>query len=144
MTSEPPEWASGLGLQRHPEGGWFVETWRSEVLFDPPGYDGPPSAATAILFLLMPGEESAWHRVRSAELWFHHRGPPLELQLGGTGSAPADLAIHTLGADLLAGHHPQVLVPAGHWQAARPLGGEATLVSCVVAPGFDFEDFELL
>ncbi len=106
MTSEPPEWASGLGLQRHPEGGWFVETWRSEVLFDPPGYDGPPSAATAILFLLMPGEESAWHRVRSAELWFHHRGPPLELRLGGAGPAPADVVSHTLGIDLLAGQHP--------------------------------------
>lgn len=144
MTSELPDWARDLGLQPHPEGGWFVETWRSEMAFDPPGYPGPRSAATAILFLLLPGEESAWHRVRPAELWFHHRGSPLELRLGGAGDTPEDTETHTLGADVVAGQHPQVTVPAGHWQAARPVGDEAALVSCVVAPGFDFADFELL
>lgn len=142
--TELPDWARGLGLQRHPEGGWFVETWRNEMSIDPPGYTGPRSVATAILFLLLPGEESAWHRVRSAELWFHHRGSPLELRLGGSGDGPQDVRTYTLGPDVVNGQQPQVIVPAGHWQAARPVGDEATLVSCVVAPGFDFADFELL
>ncbi|MEO7061425.1 MAG: cupin domain-containing protein [Lapillicoccus sp.] len=151
MTSDPttvvPAWASGLGLQPHPEGGWYAETWRSPVEVDPvalPAYPGPRSLATAIYFLLLPGEESAWHRVRSAELWFLHRGA-LELRLGGEAEdGPDEVERLVLGTDIRAGARPQLLVPAGHWQSARPLGNEAALVSCVVCPGFDFEDFTLL
>ncbi|GAA1897415.1 cupin domain-containing protein [Lapillicoccus jejuensis] len=139
-----PPWAAPLGLRRHPEGGWYAETWRSEV--EVPGgvtgLPGPRAAATAIHFLLLPGEESAWHRVRSAELWLLHRGA-LELSLGGVGARPAPERTDVLGPDLAAGQRLQLLVPAGHWQAARPLHGEPCLVSCVVAPGFDFADFEL-
>ena len=94
MTQELPDWARPLGFQRHPEGGWFAETWRSptqvpaDLLPDPVlgGYPGPRSLATAIYFLLLPGEESAWHRVRSAGSLLH-RGA-LELALGGTGDSP--------------------------------------------------------
>jgi predicted cupin superfamily sugar epimerase len=144
VTGVLPEWAIGLGLQHHPEGGWFAETWRSETSVDLPGYAGGRALGTAILFLLLPDEESAWHRVRSAELWFHHRGPALELTLGGDGERPADARSHRLGPDLANGETPQLLVPPGHWQAARPLGDEPVLVSCVVVPGFDFTDFTLL
>ena len=142
--TELPEWAESLGLQPHPEGGWFRETWRSELTFDPAvlpaGYTGSRSAGTAIVFLLMPGQQSAWHTVRGAELWFHHRGSPLILEIGPDQDAPTT---HLLGPDIGAGQNPQVLVPPGYWQRARPQGAEPVLVSCVVVPGFDFADFTL-
>src|ERR1039457_3515069 len=78
MTPRPPL-AEQLDLLPHPEGGWFRETWRSPVSFSPEGYRGPRSAATAIYFLLHPGEQSRWHVVRSDELWFWHSGGPLDL-----------------------------------------------------------------
>jgi predicted cupin superfamily sugar epimerase len=89
-------------------------------------------------------ERSAWHRVRSAELWLWHRGGALTLRLGGDGDAPADATELRLGPDVAAGEHPQLLVPAGVWQSAWPADAEEVLVSCVVVPGFDFADFTLL
>ena len=143
QPAEPPL-ARRLGLRPHPEGGWYRETWRSPVTFTPAGYPGPRAAATAILFLLCPGEMSRWHAVRSDELWLWHRGGPLALQLGGRGERPGEPTTVTLGADVAAGQTPQALVPGGTWQAAWPAGDEEVLVSCVVAPGFDFADFRLL
>jgi uncharacterized protein len=142
VTPRPPL-AERLDLAPHPEGGWFRETWRSPVTFHPDGYDGPRSAATAIYFLLHPGERSRWHVVRSDELWFWHAGGPLELRLGGAGPEPADGDAILLGAEVAAGQQPQARVPGGVWQAAAPAGAEPVLVSCVVAPGFDFADFRL-
>jgi predicted cupin superfamily sugar epimerase len=144
MPSERPQWAEELGLVPHPEGGWFAETFRSAVAFKPDGYDAERAAATAIYFLLMPGEESRWHVVRSDELWFWHRGGPLTLSLGGSAETPGTVTDLLLGPDLATGARPQLLVPAGVWQAARPASDEPVLVSCVVAPGFDFADFRLL
>jgi predicted cupin superfamily sugar epimerase len=139
-----PEWVRQLELAPHPEGGWFRETWRSNLTLDeatlPPDYDGPRSAGTAILFALMPGQQSAWHTVRSAELWLYHRGSPVTLEFGADRDTAGTLL---LGADFQAGQHPQVIVPAGHWQRARTNGSEPSLVSCVVVPGFDFADFRL-
>ena len=143
MTSRPPL-AEQLDLAPHPEGGWFRQTWRAPVTFEPTGYDGLRHAATAIYFLLHPGEESRWHVVRSDELWLWHRGGPLDLRLGGAGSEPDKESPVLLGADLDAGQRPQALVPGGVWQRAAPAGDEPVLVSCVVAPGFDFADFRLL
>jgi predicted cupin superfamily sugar epimerase len=98
-----------------------------------------------IYFLLLPGEESRWHRVRSDEAWLWHSGGPLTLLDGGGGDLPAAAADPvTLGPDLAAGQVPQHVIPGGHWQAAKPAGPEQVLVSCVVAPGFDFADFTLL
>ncbi|MFC9691974.1 cupin domain-containing protein [Kribbella sp. NPDC056951] len=136
-----PDLAEQLGLEAHPEGGWYRETWRSEVSFEPEGYDGKRASATAIYFLLGPGEESQWHRVRSAEIWLWHSGGPLTLQYG---DSPEQAESFTLGPDVAAGEQPQVVIPAGAWQAARPAGDQAVLVSCVVSPGFDFTDFEML
>jgi uncharacterized protein len=138
---DKPELAELLGLEAHPEGGWYRETWRSEVGFEPEGYDGERASATAIYFLLGPGEESRWHRVRSAELWLWHSGAPLILEYGEERGAAV---VSTLGPDVGAGQRPQIVVPAGAWQAARPAGDEAVLVSCIVSPGFDFADFTLL
>jgi predicted cupin superfamily sugar epimerase len=144
MDLEHPDWLRRLDLSPHPEGGWFRETWRSDLTVErsalPAQYDGPRSAGTAILFALLPGERSALHRVGSAELWFFHRGSPLALEVGADRS---DLQQWVLGADLTNGEMPQFLVPAGYWQAAHPLRQDASLVSCVVVPGFDFADFEL-
>lgn len=139
-----PETAAALALRPHPEGGWFRETWRSAHTLTPAGYPGERAAATGILFLLPPHEHSIWHAVRSDELWLWHRGGPLELTLGGTGDTPGTPSTVLLGPDLDHGHHVQHLVPAGCWQSARPHTGTEVLVSCVVAPGFDFADFRAL
>jgi predicted cupin superfamily sugar epimerase len=146
--AELPGWAQRLDLSPHPEGGWFRETWRSDLTVGqsalPQDYNGPRSAGTAILFLLMPGQQSAWHTVRSAELWLYHRGSPLLLEVG-RGIVPEQDGATTLllGGDIDAGEQPQLLVPPGHWQRARPRDDEPTLVSCIVVPGFDFADFAL-
>lgn len=143
MTSRPPL-AEQLDLAPHPEGGWFRETWRAPVSFHPDGgYDGPRPAATAIYFLLQPGESSRWHLVRSDELWLWHHGGPLELRLGGDGAQPEPDDAVILGDDLGCGHRPQVRVPGGTWQSAVPADAAPVLVTCVVAPGFHFDDFSL-
>lgn len=132
---DKPELADLLDLEPHPEGGWYRETWRSDVEITPEGYGGTRASATAIYFLLAPGEESRLHRVRSAEIWLWHSGGPLTLEYG-------DESV-TLGPDVGAGEQPQVVVPAGAWQAARPAGDQPVLVSCIVSPGFDFADFTM-
>jgi len=142
--TERPDWVTALDLQPHPEGGWFRETWRSELTTPasalPADYAGPRNAGTAILFVLMPGQQSAWHTVRSAELWLFHRGGPLIVEMGPERDTATS---HLLGSDILAGEQPQLVVPPGHWQRARPQGAEPCLVSCVVVPGFDFADFTM-
>lgn len=123
-----------LGLQPHPEGGHYAETWRG-----PAGPDGR-SVGTAIHFLLRAGERSHWHRVDATEVWLFHTGAPLRLSIAeADGDEPT---VHVLGADLAAGERPQVVVPAGAWQAAASTGAH-TLVSCTVSPGFEFAGFEL-
>jgi predicted cupin superfamily sugar epimerase len=142
---EPPPLAVTLGLDPHPEGGWYRQTWRSAVLVQPAGYPSPRAAATAIEYLLVDGETSRWHRVRSDELWLWQGLGPLRLRFGGSGVGPDDEATEhvVVGPDPAAGHTLQALVPAGTWQAAEPLTAAGTLVGCVVAPGFEFADFQL-
>lgn len=147
-ASRLPDWADSLDLRPHPEGGWYRETWRSDVEIPaaalPATYGDGRAAATAIYFLLLPGEQSAWHTVRGCEIWLFHRGAPLELDLGGCADEPLDVDTVLVGPDVESGHRPQALVPSGCWQRARAVGDDASLVSCVVAPGFDFADFALL
>jgi predicted cupin superfamily sugar epimerase len=135
-----PPVALRLGLEPHPEGGWFRQTWRAPTEVTLP--DGRTRAtATLIWFLLPAGESSAWHRVASDEVWLAHDGE-VALQLGGSGDEPEDGVVRVVGADVESGQEPEVLVPAGHWQ--RTLPGEAeALVRCLVSPGFEFEDFAL-
>ncbi|GHG73903.1 cupin domain-containing protein [Streptomyces griseocarneus] len=134
-----------LGLEPHVEGGWFRETWRTPAEAVPEGYAGPRPFATGILFLLHPGERSRWHRVRSDEMWLWHRGGPLRLRFGGDGETPdeAGATEAVLGPGVEHGERPQLLVPGGVWQSAEPAGAEPTLVTCVVAPGFHYDDFTL-
>jgi hypothetical protein len=135
-----PRLAAELDLQPHPEGGWYRRTWASDVEVTLPDGRVRPTA-TAILFLLPAGESSAWHRVASDELWIAQRGS-VRLELGGTGGHPEATEAVVIGLDLAAGDAPQALVRAGVWQRTVPSSAEA-LVSCVVSPGFDFDDFEL-
>jgi uncharacterized protein len=146
MDQRPrPRTADLLDLMPHPEGGWYRETWRAAPESVPDGYLGPRAAATGIYFLLTPGEESAWHRVRSDEVWLWHRGGPLTMLDGGDGEVPSDTPVTVVvGPDLAAGQVPQHVIAGRHWQCARPSAATETLVSCVVAPGFDFADFTLL
>lgn len=141
-VQERPATAEALDLLPHPEGGWYRQTWRSRVEVRPEGYPGPRPSATGIHFLLCPGEESRWHRVRSDEVWVFQRGGPLRLEFGGTGPAPVPEGGETLGSGLETGESLQVLVPAGTWQSAHPATAEEVLVGCFVSPGFDFADFE--
>ncbi|XBQ14856.1 MAG: cupin domain-containing protein [Oceanicaulis sp.] len=122
-----------LSMSPHPEGGWFVETFR-----DGPGPDGR-ARFTAIYFLLAADQVSAWHKVDAAEIWLWQAGAPLALTISEDG---VNAASTRLGPDLRAGERPQAIVPANAWQAAESLGAW-TLVSCVVAPGFEFSGFQL-
>lgn len=143
-TIERPITAELLALERHPEGGWFRQTWKSEITLLPKGYPGRRSTCTAIYFLLTSDDESEWHTVRSPEVWLWHRGGPLRLTLGGTGDVPEDeTKTVILGPDIECGQQPHCVIPAGTWQRAEPINGEV-LVSCVVSPGFEYDDFRLL
>jgi len=128
-----------LQLIPHPEGGHFRETYRASALVDTPR--GLRSASTAILFLLDGGERSHWHRIESDEAWHFHSGGGLLIhQLSPNGQAQTT----RLGLAFAMGEQPQHVVPAGWWFAAEPAPGSPwCLVSCTVAPGFDFADFEL-
>lgn len=126
--------AAALGMRRHPEGGWYAETFRD------PAPPGGRAHSTAIYFLLEAGDVSAWHRVRdAAEAWHFYAGAPLEL---GIAEADGTVRVHRLGPDIAKGERPQAVVPADRWQAARSTGAW-TLVGCTVAPGFLFASFEL-
>jgi len=123
---------TALNMQPHPEGGHYVETYRADAA------PGARADVTAIYFLLQAGERSHWHRVDAAEIWLWHSGAPLALSVVA-GDAHS---LHTLGPDLTHGQKPQAIVPPQAWQAAESQG-DWTLVSCVVAPGFEFSGFEL-
>jgi uncharacterized protein len=138
MTSKADAIISGYGLAPHPEGGWYREYHRSRAVFDGlPGYLAPRTAVTAIYFCLKAHEFSAFHRLRSDEVWIHLAGGPLELVLLGE-SRDRRMRI----ASVEEGGPPAAVVPSGTLQAARPLA-DFSFVTCLVAPGFDFSDFEL-
>ncbi|CQR57894.1 cupin domain-containing protein [Paenibacillus riograndensis] len=137
-----------LGLQPHVEGGWYKRLWNApfEIPQETLGesYSGPRASASSIYFLLHADEASEWHTVLSSEIWLWHSGSPIVLSLGGTGDKPENVTEVILGLDVAAGQQPQVVIPPGVWQAARPLGEEPVLVSCIVSPEFHFDDFKLI
>lgn len=120
-----------LNLQKHPEGGWYRETWRAQ--------NEGRATGTCIYFLLEAEAPSHWHRVDATEIWLYHAGAPLILSISETDQGPATDQL--LSPDLSKGA-PQLIVPENHWQAARTTG-DYTLVSCTVSPGFEFESFDL-
>jgi predicted cupin superfamily sugar epimerase len=120
-----------LGLEPHPEGGFYRQTWQAE--------NEGRAVGTCIYFLLKDGGHSHWHKVDATEIWLFHAGAPLVLSLSATDEGPA--TDHLMSPDLSIGE-PQLIVPTGHWQAARTTG-DYTLVSCTVSPGFEFSGFTL-
>jgi len=130
---DPESLIRELRMTPHPEGGHYVETFRDR----PTG--GGRGALTCIHFLLQAGEVSAWHRVDASEVWHFAAGAPLVLNLSPDGH---EARAHHLGPDILSGQEAHVVVPPGCWQSAASLGAW-TLVSCIVAPAFRFEGFEL-
>jgi uncharacterized protein len=135
-----------LDLRPHPEGGWFRETYRSPLRLPahalPKTYGGERAAMTAIHFLLESGQISALHRLRSDEMWFFHEGAPLRISIIRPSGSREDIL---LGANVAAGERLQASLPADGWFGAMPAAAapDYSLVSCVVAPGFEFEDFVL-
>jgi uncharacterized protein len=122
-----------LGLELHPEGGHYRETFRDPRC----DVNGRPFS-TAIYFLLARGERSHWHRIDAVEVWHYHGGSALTLEIADDSGKSSV----RLGSDLAAGETPQAIVPAHAWQAAKSTG-DWTLVGCTVAPGFDFAKFDL-
>ena len=146
MNRDAADWIRTLNLQPHPEGGWYAETYRSADLWPtgalPARYRGSRAASTAIYFLLEGRQISALHRLSSDELWFFHAGATLRLDLIGP---DGEAHMLRLGARRDRGDClPQAVLPAGWWFGARiECGRGFALVSCTVAPGFDFADFEI-
>lgn len=134
-TSE--ELIKNLGLQPHPEGGWFKETYRCASSFDGNGdFPAGRSYATSIYFLITSDSFSALHRIKSDETWHFYEGDPFEI----VEITPNGKLISTC----IGKGNYQYTVPQGHWFGSRVLaGGEWSLVGCTVAPGFDFRDFDL-
>jgi uncharacterized protein len=124
---------SALSLQPHPEGGHYRETFRDTRAI------AGRAASTAIYFLLRAGEVSHWHAVDSVEIWHFYTGDPLQISIKTAGQARQDVV---LGPNIENAQRPQVIVPAGAWQMAQPLGAW-TLAGCTVAPGFEFRGFVL-
>ena len=120
-----------LGLQPHPEGGFYRETWRS------PTVTGERASGTAIYYLLQRDRGSHWHRVDATEIWHYYAGAPLELSVSRDG---VHVETAVLGPDLTTGARPQIVIDADVWQSARTQG-EFTLVGCTVSPGFEFSGF---
>ena len=135
-----------LGLEPHPEGGFYCETYRSEELVQRGRIDVRAverAAATAIYYLLADDAYSAWHRIQSDELWHFHAGDSLNVHVL---EADGTVRTHQLGHtadDAMAVY--QAVVPAGRWFGAERVPGEHgyALVGCTVAPGFEFSEFEL-
>ena len=168
MRPTAAEMAASLGLEPHPEGGFYLETYRSAQTLLAPGGERP--ASTAILFLVTSGSISRFHRLKSDELWVFQGGLPLELVTIAEDGEAQTRVLGDLEEIVRSRDHeapltparpvglpegalawlPQAVVPAGSWQGARLAGGPHlpadyawALVSCVVSPGFEFEDLEL-
>jgi hypothetical protein len=138
-------WIERLQLTPHPEGGYYRETYRCRERIDPDGlparYSGPRHMGTAIYFMLTSGSFSSFHRLKSDEAWHFYTGHPITLHRI---SPKGKLTTHLIGNDPMQEQEFQVLIPANEWFAAEVVaGGEYGLVGCTVAPGFDFEDFEM-
>ncbi len=138
-------WIERLKLEEHPEGGYFRQTYRSDVVIArealPAGFAGARAASTAIYFVLEGKNFSAFHRLRSDEVWHFYVGAPLVVDVIAPSGAHSAIL---LGTDLEAGQVPQAVVPAGCWFASHVGDWKSfAVVGCTVAPGFDFEDFEM-
>ncbi len=135
MEAEAQKWIEKLNLLPHPEGGYYKETYRSEQTV------GNRSLMTAIYFLITSRNISRFHRIKSDEMWYFHAGSPLSVH---TLTKEDGHQVYKVGLDVSKGETPQLLVPANTIFGSSLDSDDAyALVSCTVAPGFDFADFEL-
>jgi predicted cupin superfamily sugar epimerase len=145
MTREAAYWIEKLGLAAHPEGGHYRQTYRADLILAkeslPDGFTGMRAVSTAIYFLLQGEEFSAFHRLRSDEVWHFYVGSALVVHVIEEDGRYSEIL---LGSDPEAGEVLQAVVKAGCWFGSRVRDGRGfALVGCTVAPGFDFEDFEM-
>lgn len=126
-----------LQLAPHPEGGWYRETWRAQAA------EGERAAASAVLYVIEPGQRSHWNKVDADEVWLWHAGDAVELRIAADEAKPVRTL--RLGGRVTDGEQVQAIIPAGQWQSAEPVAGAAgySLISCIVAPAFEFSGFEL-
>jgi len=145
MNGRAKYWIEKLELERHPEGGYFRQTYKAALVVPksalPAGFAGARAASTAIYFLLEGENFSAFHRLRSDEVWHFYAGDPLVVQvIEPEGKCSSIL----LGSDPEAGQVLQAVVPAGCWFASHVGDWNSfAVVGCTEAPGFDFADFEM-
>lgn len=144
ISAEAEHWIAHLQLQPHPEGGYFRETYRAPLMLPQsalPGHGGDRSASTAIYFLLAGDQFSAFHRIRSDELWHFYSGSGLIVHVITPAGEYQQLL---LGRDAEQGEQFQAAVPAGCWFGSSLRHPNTyALAGCTVAPGFDFADFEM-
>ena len=139
------DFVSALGLMPHPEGGYYKEVYRSSLNLPQSalqnGFKGGRACSTAIYFLIESGNFSALHRIKSDEIWHFYAGDALEvIEIDPSGK----LTLTNVGSHIDQSQCFQYTVKAGHWFGSRvKAGGSFSLVGCTVAPGFDFQDFEM-
>ena len=145
MDKQANFWIGHLRLNKHPEGGWFKEVYRSDEILSkkslPERYTSFRAISTSIYYLLYGNEHSSFHRLRSDEIWHFYSGSPVSVYI----ILPSgNLIIKICGPFAERGNSFQLLIPKGSWFAAKVTDPSSfTLLGCTVAPGFDFEDFEL-
>lgn len=132
-------WVKNLKMLQHPEGGYFKETYRSEGAFIPDGFSGARNFATSIYFLLEKDNVSHFHRIKSDEIWYYHAGAPLTVYVIHQNGKLEEIKI---GPNIENGEVLQAVVPANTIFGST-CTADFSLVGCMVAPGFDFNDFEL-
>jgi predicted cupin superfamily sugar epimerase len=137
LNKNAAKWIAKLNLKKHPEGGYFRETYRSERTLVIPGYDGPRNLSSAIYYLLAKGQVSVFHKIKSDEIWHHYAGGVLLLHVMKEGRV-SRLNLGSAGSGI-----PQILIEKGCWMAGSIGSGNYCLVGCTVTPGFDFRDWEL-
>ena len=145
MTKDAAYWIEKLSLEAHPEGGYYRQTYRADLVLTkaalPREFTGPRAVSTAIYFLLEGENFSAFHRLRSDEVWHFYVGSTLVVHVIDQHGRYSEIL---LGSDPEAGEALQAVVKAGCWFASRVRDGKGfALVGCTVAPGFEFEDFEM-
>lgn len=124
-----------LNMKEHPEGGYYVETYRSKIT------DLGEEFMTVIYFLLLPGQVSYWHKIAQDEMWFFHQGEPVDVYCISKEGVFSHLPLGLLGDTF---DIPQQLVPAETVFGSKMRGNKGySLVSCVVSPAFQFQDFKL-
>ena len=145
MEQESKYWIEKLGMQKHPEGGYYKEVYRSDEIIShqtlPSRFEGDRCFSTSIYFLLESNSFSAFHRIKSEEIWHFYKGTSLTLFII---TEDGRLILMQLGDNIDNGEHLQIVVPRNAWFAAQVnTNSSFTLVGCTVSPGFDFNDFEL-